>query len=77
MSEKPRKHSVTLHGHRTSISLEPAFWAALRALAVAEDRSLDGLVAEIDAERTRTDPTLSLTSAIRVRLLAEARRGRC
>ncbi len=77
MVERPEKRSVTLRGHRTSVSLEPAFWSALKALAAAEGVSVDALVSEIDAARTATDPTVSLASALRVRLLDEARRGRC
>lgn len=77
MMERPVKRSVTLRGHRTSISLEPAFWDALKRLAAAENASVDALVAEIDAARAAEDPTVSLTSALRVRLLAEARQGRC
>ncbi|MCI4666079.1 MAG: ribbon-helix-helix domain-containing protein [Neomegalonema sp.] len=76
MIERPTKHSVTLRGHRTSVSLEPSFWEALKALAQTEGRSLDALVAEIDAERAAADPTVSLASVLRVRLLSEARRGR-
>jgi len=47
----PVKHSVTIAGHRTSISLEPVFWAALRGAAEAEGVTLHALVARIDAER--------------------------
>ena len=47
-----QKHAITIRGHRTSVSLEPEFWAALRQLATAEGRSLAALVAEIDAARS-------------------------
>lgn len=47
----PVKHSVTIAGHRTSISLEPIFWAALRRAAEEEGVSVHALVARIDAER--------------------------
>lgn len=69
MSERARKRSLTLRGHRTSVSLEPAFWAAFQRLAAARGRSLDALAAEIDAERTRSDPEAALASAIRVTVL--------
>jgi predicted DNA-binding ribbon-helix-helix protein len=59
------KHSLVIAGHRTSISLEDAFWNALREIAVTRGQSLAGLVAEIDA--TRGDANLS--SAIRVFVL--------
>ncbi|MEO8722182.1 MAG: ribbon-helix-helix domain-containing protein [Sphingobium sp.] len=47
----PVKHSVTIAGHQTSISLEPVFWAALRRAAVAEDMALNALIAHIDTIR--------------------------
>lgn len=62
------KRSVTLAGHRTSISLEAAFWTRLQRLAAAEGRSLNGLIAEIDATRTATGGG-SLSGAIRVWVL--------
>lgn len=75
--ERPEKRSVTLRGHRTSISLEPSFWSALQALATVEGLSVDALLSEIDVKRAEAEPPASLTSAVRVRILAEARRGRC
>lgn len=65
------KRSVAIAGHRTSISLEAPFWEALRELAARRGQSLQRLVAEIDAARGPSN----LSSAIRVRLLAEARSG--
>ena len=51
MSRRPVKHSVTLRGHRTSVSLEDAFWTEFRAIAAEKDKPINALVAEIDAER--------------------------
>ena len=62
------KRSIVVAGHRTSISLEDAFWSALRDLAAARGQSLAGLVAEIDAGRGEAN----LSSAIRVFTLAQA-----
>jgi predicted DNA-binding ribbon-helix-helix protein len=63
-----RKRSFRLAGHRTSVALEPAFWAALEALAAARRQSLAALLAEIDAAR---DPlAVPLASALRVAALA-------
>ncbi|MFO1189111.1 MAG: ribbon-helix-helix domain-containing protein [Alphaproteobacteria bacterium] len=62
-----RKRSVRIHGHRTSISLEEPFWQALKAAAARRGLSVSALVADIDRSRTG-----SLSSAIRVFLLAEA-----
>ena len=66
MSARPVKHSVTLHGHRTSISLEAPFWAELRAIARDKSLPINALVAEIDAERGMDS---GLASAIRVYVL--------
>ena len=66
-----RKRSVTIAGHQTSVSLEPAFWDALRRLAAAQGLSVNGLVERIDRERGG-----NLSSAIRVFVLEEAIAGR-
>lgn len=63
---RPEKHSLTLSGHRTSVSLEPEFWAAFRAIARAEGRAINELAAEIDAAR---GSDRGLASAIRVFVL--------
>src|SRR5207253_3148422 len=47
----PRKRSVLIAGHATSISLEPMFWRALEAAARQRGVPVNALVAEIDAER--------------------------
>ena len=75
-SEKPTKRSLTLRGHRTSVSLEPCFWEALRKLAGRQGRSINDLAAEIDAERVATAPGVSLASALRTRLMKAALDGR-
>lgn len=64
---RPEKHSLTLQGHRTSVSLEPAFWRAFREIAATEGVPINALAARIDAERgTGT----GLASAIRLHVLA-------
>jgi predicted DNA-binding ribbon-helix-helix protein len=60
------KHSVSIKGHRTSISLEAPFWDALRDIAAERRMALAGLIAEIDAGRGAAN----LSSAIRVHVLA-------
>lgn len=45
------KHSATLHGHRTSFSLEDEFWCELKAIAKERGMSLAGLITEIDDQR--------------------------
>lgn len=62
----PVKRSVLIAGHATSISLEPAFWQALREAAAAEGLPLNALVARIDAERIEAADPSNLASAIRV-----------
>ena len=70
----PVKRSVMIAGHATSISLEPAFWAALREAAAAEELPLNALVARIDAERIAAPGPPNLASAIRVWLFGRARK---
>jgi predicted DNA-binding ribbon-helix-helix protein len=59
------KRSLVIAGHRTSVSLEDAFWRRLRALAAERGLSLNGLAAMIDASRDGAN----LSSAIRVFVL--------
>ena len=67
---RPEKHSLTLAGHRTSVSLEPEFWAAFRDLAAKSGKGINALAAEIDAARA---PDTGLASAIRLHVLAAYR----
>ncbi len=66
----PRKYSVRIEGHRTSISLEPLFWDMLGEAAQTEGIARNALVARIDAERIRAETPPGLASAIRVWLVA-------
>jgi predicted DNA-binding ribbon-helix-helix protein len=61
----PKKRSVLIAGHQTSISLEPTFWNALEAAAKERDRPVNALVAEIDSARLDAREPPNLTSAIR------------
>ena len=61
----PKKRSVLIAGHQTSISLEPMFWNALEAAARQRSCPVNTLVAEIDAARLGADQPPNLTSAIR------------
>ncbi len=67
---RPIKRSVTIAGHETSISLEPAFWAALEAAARDRNLPLNALIAAIDVERLDSNPPPNLTSALRQWLFA-------
>ena len=70
---RPVKHSLTLHRHRTSVTLEDEFWQAFRTIAKKNGRGLNDLAAEIDAAR---DTETGLASAIRVFVLAHYRDDR-
>ncbi|HEX8937866.1 MAG TPA: ribbon-helix-helix domain-containing protein [Sphingomicrobium sp.] len=67
----PKKRSVLIAGHQTSISLEPIFWRALESAARERGCPLNALVAEIDADRLNADAPPNLTSAIRQWLFAQ------
>lgn len=68
----PVKRSIMIAGHATSISLEPAFWDALREAAESERLPISALVARIDAERIAMADPPNLASAIRVWLFERA-----
>ena len=72
MDDRPLKRSLTLRGHRTSVSLEAAFWDEFRRLAAGRGQSINALAGELDAART---PPASLASAIRVFVLREVKNG--
>jgi predicted DNA-binding ribbon-helix-helix protein len=63
------KRSLTIAGHRTSISLENAFWRRLKLIAANRELSTSALIAEIDAARDEAN----LSSAIRVFVLEDTR----
>ncbi|WP_114967305.1 ribbon-helix-helix domain-containing protein [Alkalilacustris brevis] len=72
MSGRPLKRSLTLRGHRTSVSLEEEFWRAFREIAAARDMPINALAAEIDAARGLD---VGLASAIRIHVLRHYRDG--
>ncbi|WP_020594361.1 ribbon-helix-helix domain-containing protein [Kiloniella laminariae] len=59
-----RKRSITIAGHRTSFTLEEAFWQQLRLIAQTEDISINRLVEKIDKTREG-----NLSSALRIFVL--------
>jgi predicted DNA-binding ribbon-helix-helix protein len=63
---RPRKRSLTLSGHRTSVSLEDAFWVAFCRMAAERGLSVNALATRIDTER---GASAGLASAIRVAVL--------
>lgn len=70
----PRKHSLTLGGHRTSVSMEDEFWAAFREIAAEKGCKINELAREIDAQRPSGT---GLATALRLYVLAyyRARQG--
>ena len=63
------KRSVAIAGHKTSVSLEDAFWQDLRKIANAQQATLSNVVAEIDKKRKNGN----LSSAIRLFVLDQVR----
>ena len=61
-----KKRSFSLSGHRTSVALEPEFWAVIEEAARRDGKALAALVAQIDASRGRRP----LASALRLYALA-------
>jgi predicted DNA-binding ribbon-helix-helix protein len=72
-ADRPVKRSLTLSGHRTSVSLEAAFWDEFRRIAAGREQSVNELASELDARRS---PPASLASAIRLFVLREIKAGR-
>lgn len=70
MSQAIRKRSVTIAGHKTSLSLEEAFWRELKVIAGADGTSVNALIEGIDRERGG-----NLSSAVRVFVLERVRNG--
>jgi predicted DNA-binding ribbon-helix-helix protein len=65
MKSSVAKRSVVITGHKTSISLEDAFWKSLREIAHARRESLTQLINAIDADRQNAN----LSSAVRLFVL--------
>ena len=59
------KRSLSIAGHRTSIALEPEFWAALEAMAAEKSQTMAALIRQIDENRQ----TANLSSAARLAVL--------
>ncbi len=70
MTGRPVKRSLTLRGHRTSVSLEDEFWESFRAIADERGEPINALAAEIDAARGLDT---GLASAIRLFVLRHFR----
>ncbi|MCB1486356.1 MAG: ribbon-helix-helix domain-containing protein [Bauldia sp.] len=64
------KRSISIAGHRTSVSIETPFWDGLAAIAAGRNASVAGLIAEIDRDRPADS---NLSSAIRIFVLEHYR----
>ncbi|ANU06884.1 ribbon-helix-helix domain-containing protein [Paraurantiacibacter namhicola] len=71
----PVKRSIGIAGHKTSVSLEPVFWDALRQAAERRGMAINALVAQIDEERIASETPSGLASAIRCWLMADMQKG--
>ena len=69
MSDRPKKRSLTIAGHRTSLSLEDDFWEALKQMGKVQERSIAQLIEEIDSKRGDR----SLSGAVRSAVLEHYR----
>jgi len=70
MKSKVVKRSIVIAGHKTSVSLEDAFWDTLKDIATLKDKTLSDLVADIDSTRLQGN----LSSAIRLYVLENVRK---
>lgn len=72
---RPKKHSLTLKGHRTSVSLEDDFWNGFREISAISGLPINVLAAKIDAQRTSAggQMDIGLASAIRLFVLKHYR----
>jgi len=62
-----KKRSVTIHGHKTSLTLEDPFWEEIQTIAGEKGQSVSALLSDIDHAR---DEHTNLSSAIRLYVLA-------
>lgn len=69
----PLKRSVTIDGHRTSVSLEEAFWQELRLICRKRGETVAALIARIDHERP---PEVGLATALRLFVLSDLQSAR-
>ena len=66
--ERPKKRSLTLNGHRTSVSIEDEFWQEFVLIAKNKKKPINALAVEIDNIRGMDN---GLASAIRLFVLSE------
>jgi predicted DNA-binding ribbon-helix-helix protein len=68
-----KKRSVSIHGHATSVALEPEFWVEVDIAAKTDGLSVSGLIRQLDDKRLIDAPQQGLASYIRVWALERVR----
>lgn len=68
-----KKRSISIHGHPTSVALEPEFWDEVDRAALKEELSVSALIRQLDDQRLMQNPDQGLASYIRVWLLTRLR----
>lgn len=74
MSGMRQKRSLSIHGHRTSISLEPEFWAVIDQAAEGRSQSVSGFITRLDDRRTVEDSAYGLAAYLRLWVLRYVQR---
>ena len=69
MSGARQKRSLSIHGHRTSISLEPEFWAVIDGVASEREHSISAFITRLDDRRTVEDSAYGLAAYLRLWVL--------
>ncbi len=68
-----KKRSISIHGHATSVALEPEFWVEIDRIAKAQEISVSALIRTLDDERLIRKSEQGLASYLRVFVLKQAR----
>lgn len=70
-----QKRSLSIHGHRTSLSLEPEFWSVIDVAAQKANTSLASFITELDDTRTDEDSAYGLAAYLRLWVLRYVQNG--
>ncbi|PHR92196.1 MAG: aryl-sulfate sulfotransferase [Robiginitomaculum sp.] len=70
-----QKRSLSIHGHRTSLSLEPEFWNVIDTAAQKANTSLASFITELDDTRTDEDSAYGLAAYLRLWVLRHVQNG--
>ncbi|MEM7728682.1 MAG: ribbon-helix-helix domain-containing protein [Pseudomonadota bacterium] len=68
-----KKRSISIHGHATSVALEPEFWAEIDKAARRDGLSVSALIRQLDDKRLADAPDQGLASYLRVWVLVRVR----